>query len=370
MHIETIAQAYAQEMLKAFNFKIGCDPKTKLDQLQAALRLNTADIQIQYKVTTKKGRKATRYHHHSGDSRQEFADYVRAIYDCYDRLNDLKPTEYHSVERLIEPKLGTTAIDKVCVKLPGKKRQSLADAIIDAMRYDAVQSKVFSKYVRQLGIKTCVYCNAQFALTAVIPKLKTNKKGMTSVKYEEGTFYELDHNIAKSKEPYLCTNFYNLQPCCGSCNRRKNDRPLAFSLYYESGDGTVIRPLRFALTPQDLIKYRTAHQCDGIYAHLYNNGDANLPKDDDKSLASAFNTMFGIKGVYEEQADSVLELLWRHKIYSKGMVQSMGKQMAALGIKDFNFNHYILGTYPDSADVHKRPLSMMLQDLWEQLNKI
>lgn len=36
-------------------------------------------------------------------------------------------------------------------------------------------------------------------------------------------YYDLDHGKPKAKYPYLCTSFFNLQPACPSCNRKKSD---------------------------------------------------------------------------------------------------------------------------------------------------
>ena len=41
--------------------------------------------------------------------------------------------------------------------------------------------------------------------------------------------------------------------------------------------------------------------------------------------------------------------------------------MKSLGISSFDFKQFILGTYVDESDAFKRPFTIMLQDIWEQL---
>ena len=67
----------------------------------------------------------------------------------------------------------------------------------------------------------------------------------------------------------------------------------------------------------------------------------------------------------------VEELLWRNRIYTKGIVDATNKQFEKLDIeKGFDFDRYILGTYAKKDEVLKRPLTAMKQDLWEQLLKV
>ena len=63
--------------------------------------------------------------------------------------------------------LGQEAL-KVSVTIAKQTPYSFSDLIIKAMDYKGVREKVFPDYVRNnaLDIKTCVYCNAQFAITA------------------------------------------------------------------------------------------------------------------------------------------------------------------------------------------------------------
>ena len=62
------------------------------------------------------------------------------------------------------------------------------------MRYDDVRSFGLLPFMKQLNIKTCCYCNAQYATTFI--------NGNDSL-----ASYDLDHYYPQSKYPYLSTSF-------------------------------------------------------------------------------------------------------------------------------------------------------------------
>lgn len=367
--IISIAKSYAQEMEDPGTFKTGESPKERL--LVLSDNLNKAGTTIKVlKSRATKGHPAV-YTNHKGNAFPILSTYVKAIYDHYDGLNALLPSEYHDkISQYVDGQLAGYDINGLKVKLRGKKCVPFFELIVDAMRYDRVQQNIMPKYIKQLGIKTCVYCNAQFATTASLLDIRYAKKGKFSIKTIDTACYELDHNKAKSLYPYLCTNFYNLQPSCSSCNRRKNNKELNFSLYYEIGD-TDTKPVHFILDPVDIIRFRRTNNGRGIKPYLCDDGIEIPPViANDTSKAGIMNKMLGIQGVYDEHEDIVEEILWKHKIYSKGFMMATENQIKSLGIAGFDMKRFVLGGYyTNDDDFLKRPLSILKNDLWEQLNK-
>ena len=367
--IENIAKRYAKKMEAADTFKTGESPKERLLVLSERLKKSSTSVRI-LKSKARKGHPAV-YEHHKGNVFTALSDYVKAIYDHYDGLNALLPSEYdNGIGQFVDRTLTGYKINDISVKLRKKRCMPFFELIVEAMRYDKVQNDIMPQYIREVGIKTCVYCNAQFATTASLQEIKYAKKGMYTVRTKDAACYELDHNQPKSKYPYLCTNFYNLQPSCGSCNRRKNDGELDFSLYYEIGD-TRNKPVHFVMNPADVIRFRTTNNGKGIKPYLCNEGTDIPPVVSDKTtMAGKFVNMLGIQGVYEEHEDIVEEILWKHKIYTKGFMTAMENQIKTLGIAGFDMKRFILGGYYDKEDDFlKRPLSIMKNDLWEQLER-
>ena len=80
--------------------------------------------------------------------------------------------------------------------------------------------------------------------------------------------------------------------------------------------------------------------------------------------------MLGIQDIYNEHEDVVEEILWKHKIYSKGFMTATIAQIKSLGLEGFDMKRFVLGGYYGREnDFLKRPLSILKNDLWEQLNK-
>ena len=367
--IEDLAKLYAKRLEYGGDFAKGNAPKDKLKMLASVLGKSSTKISVLKNKATK-GHPAT-YTKYKGDSFLIISKYVQTILDKYDGLNNLLPSQYDSFigSKLKSIIVGAEPSD-IKVKIRKKRESTQSDLIVEAMGYSKVQSSIMPKYIRDLGIKTCVYCNAQFATTALLQTIKILKKSAL-IKNEAMACYELDHNKPKSKYPYLCTNFYNLQPSCSSCNRRKGDRELQFSLYYEDIQDDSSRPVHFALNGEDLIRFRATNKCDGIKVFLCNNSkDVSPPLADTTSIAGELNTKLGIQSVYDEHSDVVEEILWKHKIYSSGLVSALSSQLPSLGIAGFDVKRFILGGYyTRENDFLKRPLSVLKEDLWEQLER-
>lgn len=360
--IEDLARQYAKRLEDGDDFAKGNTPKDKLKKLASVLGKSSTKITILKNKATKG--------HYKGASFLAPSKYVQTILDNYDELNNLLPSQYDSfIGNILKSIIVDAEPSDIKVKTRKKCECSLSDLIVEAMGYGKVQSSIMPKYIRKLGIKTCIYCNAQFATTASLQTIKISKKGAL-IKFEDMACYELDHNKPKSKYPYLCTNFYNLQPSCSSCNRRKSDRELHFSLYYESGDKNI-RPVHFALQSEDILRFRTTNNSDGIKAFLCNNSkDAPPSIADTTSIAGELNSKLGIQAVYDEHSDVVEEILWKHKIYSSGLMSALSRQLPSLGITGFDIKRFILGGYfTRESDFLKSPLSVLKDDVWEQLGK-
>ena len=361
--IKQLAKEYADGLAQGTN--PSSKPLDNLKKLKSDLQRNTTKLYFSAKQPNPKGHKKANF---SAIKKPEYAKYIQKIIDNYDILNDLLPWQYDSMINQMENILGQEALN-VSVTIGKQNPYSFSDLIIKAMDYKGVREKVFPDYVRNdaLDIKTCVYCNAQFAITAetepaltpAMIKKRGKRRGRTPNPHPAvlRANYELDHNMPKSIYPYLCTNFYNLLPCCSSCNKHKSDRPLAFTLYAQAGE--ELEPLYFELPPEDLVKFQTKHICGGLHVELHDKGDGTLAKE--------FNNRFAIDAVYKEHSEEIRELLWRHKIYSPSAIQALNDSVPGLFADGFNIDRFVLGTYTESKDVFKRPLTIMKQDIKKQL---
>ena len=176
----------------------------------------------------------------------EYKAYVEEIAKDYDNAEDetmnllvLQPQHFHNYINKYEGVLFQhVELDKELVyhkqiggKRPGPKKKKFWELIVDAMHYEKIVRPIMIPIIEAMGIRTCVYCNMQYALTI------DHSKGL----------YELDHRFPKSKYPYLCTTFYNLQPCCPTCNHGKNTATADFGLY--TTDSNELHPFHLLAKP-------------------------------------------------------------------------------------------------------------------------
>lgn len=271
--------------------------------------------------------------------------YVQLIIDKWDELIIAKPEDFSSLESSFGAIIPTSQISSE----ESKKGVFLYLQIVEAMRYDYVQSTVYPNSIAKLGIKTCVYCNAQYAFAV------TGKKGYIN--------YELDHYMPKSKYPYLCTTFMNLQPCCPKCNKKKSNREPdpnteeIFELFKPEGEPIV--PRLFNLDDASIATYMASAKSKDLKILFDYPGN---PK-----LKNGYENFFQISTLYQAHKDVAEELIWKQKIYNHIIRDIYKEQFKVLGFKDIHFNRFILGNYDKADDIHKRPLSKMVQDIAKQL---
>lgn len=271
--------------------------------------------------------------------------YVRNIIKYYDDIICLKPSEFDSYQTNYFSHLTT---DELQLKI--LNNNSFYENIVWAMRYDSVRDTEYAPYIRKLGIKACVYCNAQFSLP-------THGKGNNKV---DITTYEIDHYYPKSVYPFLCITFYNLAPSCGPCNRRKNDKHVKFCLYSELNDSVSLYPFHFILNLESVAEYLITTDKNTINFTL----EAN-----DELLNS--HKVFHLDAIYDEHKDVAEELVWKHKIYSvsyRNAVMTQFKDLFNMG--DEECYRLLFGTYPVTDHIHKRPLSLFMRDISEKLDEI
>ncbi len=278
-----------------------------------------------------------------------YADYVQTIIDNYSEIITLQPNDFQNYNddnfNLTPENLATTVTPP-----PGNtrfERKQLYDLILDGMRYDAVRDKEYLSYVKKIGIKSCIYCNAQFSITTEA----TN--GSLSGKYE------LDHFYPKSKYPFLSTSFFNLVLCCSHCNKSKSDRTALFNLYVN--DYNLIEPFSFSLDKRSMLRYLLT-QNEAELVIIFNSIDLNLKENHED--------LFHISELYNQHKDIVEEIIWKSRIYNKSYKDSLSDSFTKLFPNTSNFNRFILGNYDNPKEIHKRPMAKLAQDIGRQVGVI
>lgn len=280
------------------------------------------------------------------DGAEEYVLYVQKIKRLRKNLNRITPDRYKYVK---DKHFANIDDDHLKKKFTfGKETKSFPDWIVWAMRYEDVRDEPYlMEHFRKEDIKTCVYCNAQFAVTV----------DESSGKYIAN--YELDHNVPKSIYPFLCTNFFNLVPCCGQCNKNKSDKDLKFKLYTKEGEN--LDEFVFSLDDAHLGEYLTTFQRDNIIVE-FNGRNARA-----QEVSEKFNEELHIEDLYNEHKDVVEELLWKYVIYNPSYLNALSSQFNKGFLGNGDFKRFILGSYYSPKDVFRRPLAKLIQDISEQI---
>lgn len=269
-------------------------------------------------------------------------NYIQKIIDKFDDLLRVEPQSFTSIySNYFNPLLSD---DDLKEKFRyNEKNKSFYEHIVDAMRYDVARDE-FLPYVKKLSIRTCVYCNAQFAITVDVNPRDIKGK------------YELDHFYPKSKYPFLCISFFNMQPCCAHCNKTKNDIKAEFGLY--TIDYTKLSPFEFTLDKASLVRYMLTQNSEDLKI-VFNSTDRILLRDHLRH--------FHITELYNIQKDIVEEIVWKSKIYNKFYLESLEESFSRLFTNKADFNRFIIGNYDKPEDIHKRPMAKLTQDIAKQL---
>ncbi len=273
--------------------------------------------------------------------------YMEKIISYYDIILRLHPRYFdiaasHLPIKKDSPKLST--------KFKWRSRnKTFADHLVYCMRFDDTCKKLMMPFFHELGIKTCVYCNAQYAITI---KNRNDYKAT----------YDIDHFKPKSKYPFLCTSFYNLVPCCSSCNRIKSNKEnIDFCLYTDGNE--ELNPYRFMLSEESLIKYFVNHNNKELSVSLRGTNDEEDPN------AKNISEELHLTELYKEHNDTVAQLIWKSIIYNddyrKKTKETFFKKLPFLD--DIEIERLYMGFYTEANDIHKQPLTKLQQDISKQL---
>lgn len=163
------------------------------------------------------------------------------------------------------------------------------------MRYDYVYHGIIP-YLQKIDIRTCIYCNVQYAATA---------------KKQNGTyevFYELDHFYPNSLYPFLCTNFYNLQSYCGACNKHKSNKRI-HSIYIQTIG--MKKPLHFSSVLTEGLWLTYIWQAkNGWQTDCFDAPSNTTLRDNHKDC-------FHITALYAAFKDVAEEIIWKHKAWDE-----------------------------------------------------
>lgn len=228
-----------------------------------------------------------------------------------------------------------------------KHNKEFKNELLCRMGYSKLRNDYYSRYFETTGLKACVYCNSQLAVTV------RSFKGGKSAKFQ------VDHFLPKSEYPCFSISFFNLLPVCGPCNGKKSANTLGFNVYSDDPNDLKDSPFKFHLDKKSIVSYRI----NGVQEKL------RIKFDDPSKIG--FNESFDVEGIYSTQKDLAEELVLKSIIYNKNYLNSLRNSFGKLYPNKIPMAERLLvGNYTRVKDIHKRPMSKFTQDIARQLKLI
>ncbi len=271
-----------------------------------------------------------------------YIEYVERLHLDFDKIIFAKSDEFGQLVAVFERIIKSTEFKN------DDETRAFKDNLLNKMDYTGMRNCIYPEIYGQLGIKTCVFCNAQLAI--VVSKDGTDHRAR----------FEMDHYWPKSKYPYFSISFYNLYPACSSCNGGKSNDKVDFKLYVPAADLPKVRAeqkndFKFELNPTSLAKY--------LLDHKQGNLKIGFPQGE-------FERAFSIESIYNTQKDVAEELIHKSQVYTESMKKSLIASFNKLYGKQGIGEQIIVGNYTNTEDIHKRPLAKFTQDIARQLGLI
>ncbi|QEM09089.1 hypothetical protein [Mucilaginibacter rubeus] len=275
----------------------------------------------------------------------------------------IKPANKIIINKFSELEKLMPVFDKIVspIIISSKRHKKFRERLLKEMGYSDNRSKLYARFYRALGLKACVYCNAQLTVAVDAESYDKRKKTATAVVSAK---FQVDHHLAKSEYPCFSVSYYNLYPVCATCNNIKRANPVKFKLYNE-GTTPNTSVYSFALKAGSQAKYELSLDINDIEI-IFTDPD----KPNATYVLGSLTDTFDIKGIYDTQKDVVEEVILRSRIYNDSYKQTLLTEFPKLFNMSNLSDRVLLGTYADSEDIHKRPLTKFIQDIAKGLNKV
>jgi hypothetical protein len=220
--------------------------------------------------------------------------------------------------------------------------------------YDALQSKRITPFFKKhFDFKTCFYCNQNFISNFEIEgKLDTKST------------FQLDHFYDKATYPYLALSFYNLIPCCATCN----SPVVKGSADFFKVEKEVIAPNNENFKFHEKVKFKTFLLNKGLQFNNEEDIDLLLVENFSNEY-SKYSEVFQLENRYKAHKNLVIEMLNKRKKYPDSRIQELADltRQTFGQVKQDLFGEYL---FEDDFDLSKKPLSKLTHDIAEELGLI
>lgn len=273
----------------------------------------------------------------NADELAGYRNYVDSIIQNYDELLTVFPVR----TSVLVPQVPHNFDFSKKIQPTGKKEKKFYEHVVDAMGYNKIRNELYPVYAREMGIKACVYCNAQYGVS-----IRRNRTDFTSS-------FQIDHFMPKSEYPCFSTSFYNLQPVCGHCNQLKRDRDACFNLF--TSYNQEIEPFDFTLDRRSVLRFLATNDESALDIELHSK-DVNLLRN--------HLELFHINEKYQNHKDEVAKLILKSRFYSNSYMEQLRNCYNNIFSRAaYTFDEVLLGFPIKSCEIHQRPLTKLLQNI-------
>ena len=206
------------------------------------------------------------------------------------------------------------------------------------------------RFMYLLGINVCPYCNRNYITNYL------DDKG-------ERTTADLDHFYCQKQYPYLALSIYNFIPSCQICNSRFKGTEDFFEKehiypYEESFSKDVV--FKTILNENSTLDYMLGKNTNFDIK-------INITTEDKHKKEKIKNSIgtFRLDHLYKMEKEYVREVIQKSRIYNDEEVKKL-LNIKRLFSSDEEIKKTIFGTDMDEESLHKKPLSKLTRDIFEE----
>ena len=206
--------------------------------------------------------------------------------------------------------------------------------IVDTL-YENMKSEIRNDLLKSVGAYVCPYCNRNYIITD-----------------DNVNTTQLDHFYSKNNYPILAISFYNLVPCCPSCNRLKGE--IEFDYYPYDPAFKKVDAVKFSYTVTDA---DYLHHKDSIVVEA-NPTDERFRNQIEK---------LSLSGLYRYHNDIVFDIIRKANVFNETYISSLASEFTQLFSTEDEVRELIYGVPLTREEVGKRPLAKLTQDILSEV---
>ena len=214
--------------------------------------------------------------------------------------------------------------------------------------YKRSHNQKFINFFKKLNIKSCPFCNNNHVYF-----------------YEKGagkfnTLATLEHYYPKAQYPHLSLSFYNLIPCCSTCNSKFKG-----TVHHV---GNILHPYYDSFNDRAEFKVSIGKRLIKKNIDL----KVNL-KENDTTDFKCINTIdrFQLDKIYKQHNDIAKEIWNKAQVYNESQIEELYNSFYKnLGYSKEDVKNMIFCNYLHKDDIHKKNHSKLTQDILKQFDLI